>query len=467
MASETTTTTDRLGEEVGAALRERMRGAVLGRDDPGFEPARQVWNGFVDRHPVVFARCEGVADVVAAVEVARRFRPPVSIRGGGHQVAGGALCDDGLVIDVGPMHGVHVNPAERTVRVEAGARWADVDRATQLFGLVVPGGEVSVTGVAGYTLGGGLGLLQRKFGLACDNLRSVEVVTADGLVRTASATENPDLFWAARGGGRGIGVVTSFEFDLHPLGPQVVLATVFYSYDQARDVLRAWRDYTASAPREVSPEYGLWSVPPAPAIPAELHGQKVVVVGGLYAGDPAEAGKVLGPLAGLGGPLIDATATAPYTAVQERLDPLFADGERRYWKSHFLDALPDEAVEAVVALDADRPTPQCLTILRTLGGAIDDVAPADSAYPHRGALYNLSIDGNWTDPAMDARLVGWVRAGWDSMRPYSTGGVYVNFAGMDADAGAEEVYGGASDRLAQVRQAYDPDGLFADAAGRH
>ena len=448
------------------ALLERMHGPVLNGSHPEYDAARRVWNGMIDRHPAVIARCADTADVVEAVEVVRRFRPVVSIRGGGHQVSGSAVCDDGLVIDLSAMRGVHVDPAARTARVQAGARWADVDRATQLFGLATAGGEVSPTGVAGFTLGGGMGRIMRTYGLACDNLRSLEIVTADGAVRTGSRTEHPDLFWAARGGGRGLGVVTSFEFDLHPLGPQVATAQLFYPYEQARQVLRAWRDLTPQVPGTVAPEVVLWSIPPDPTIPAELHGQKVVVVAAMYAGDPADGASALAPLAQLGTPLLDASGTMPYLAVQSALDPAFPDGGRYYFKSHFLDRLDDDAIDTMLACDAKRPNPQSLIVVRTLGGAIDRVTAEDSSYPHRGAQYNLSIDTSWSDPAFDATALGWARRSWTALQQFSTGGVYVNFAGLDADTGRTALYGASEQRLEEIRRAYDAYGLLTDTAGR-
>jgi FAD/FMN-containing dehydrogenase len=449
------------------ALLERMRGPVLDRAHPGYDAARRVWNGLIDRHPAVIARCADTADVVVAVEVARRFRPVVSIRGGGHQVAGSAVCDDGLVIDVSSMRGVHVDPVARTARVQAGARWADVDRATQLFGLATPGGEVSQTGVAGYTLGGGMGSIMRAHGLACDNLRSLEIVTADGVIRTASASEHPDLFWAARGGGRGLGVVTSFEFDLHPIGPQVATAQVFYPYEQAREVLRGWRDLTPDIPETVAPEFVLWSIPPDPAIPAELHGQKVVVVAAVFAGDPADGSSVLAPLAQLGTPLMDASGTVPYLAAQSALDRAFPDGGRYFFKSHFLDRLDDDAIDTILACDARRPNPESLMVIRTLGGAIDRVGSEHSSYPHRGARYNLSIDASWSDPGFDDAALGWARRSWTALQQFSNGGVYVNFAGLEAEAERAAVYGVSNQRLDDIRRSYDVDGVFHDAAARN
>lgn len=450
-----------------AGLGATLRGEVIDRAHPEYDEARRVWNGLIDRYPAVIARCAGTADVVEAVRVAREHRPVVSIRGGGHQVAGSAVCDDGLVINLSGMKGVHVDPTGRTVRAQAGVTWGELDRETQLFGLATTGGEVSTTGIAGFSLGGGLGVAQRAFGLACDNLRSVEIVTAEGMVRTASREEHRDLWWAARGGGRGLGVVTSFEFDLHPLGPQVAVATVFYPYDDAEGVLRAWRDAAAVAPDTVAPEVALWSIPPDPAIPAELHGSKVVLVAGLYVGPAGEAGSALAPLRELGTPLLDASGTVPYVDAQRQLDPLFATGQRYYWKSLFLEQLSDEAVSRLLDCDDERPTAESLVVMRTLGGAIDRMAAAESAYAHRGARYNLSVDGTWTDPELDGRLIGWVRSTWETLRPFSTGGVYVNFSGLgeEADELRAAVQGANQQRLEEIRAAYDPRGLF-DAAAR-
>jgi FAD/FMN-containing dehydrogenase len=454
-------------DAIGDVLRASLRGEVIDRWHADYDDARQVWNGLIDRHPAVIARCAGTADVVEAVRAARRHRPILSIRGGGHQVAGSAVCDDGLVIDLSAMKAVHVDPVARTARAQAGARWADVDRATQLFGLATPGGEVSETGIAGFTLGGGMGVLQRAYGLACDNLRSVEIVTADGAVRTASRDEHPDLFWALRGGGRGLGVVTSFEFDLYPIGPQVAKTLVFYPYEEAGRVLRGWRDLVPRLPDTVSPEFVLWSIPAKPEIPAELHGRKVVMVAGVYAGPAAEAADVLGPLRELGTPLMDAGGTFPYVEMQRALDPAFPAGGRYFFKSHFLTEISDAAVDALVAFDAGRPNPQSLMVIRTLGGAVARVGNDESAFAHRSARYNISIDAAWTDPAADATMIGWARSVWQGMRPFATGGVYLNFAGLGGDSDREAVYGPGAQRLDRVRAAYDPEGVFDRAAHRY
>jgi FAD/FMN-containing dehydrogenase len=455
------------GEVAAKALRLVVRGEVIAPDHPEYDSARRVWNGVIDRHPGVIVRCADTADVVATVGIARQQGIEVAIRGGGHQVAGSGVIDDGLVIDLSAMNAVHVDPDARTARVSAGARWADVDRATQLFGLATTGGEVSVTGVAGLTLGGGMGLLQRAFGMACDNLRSVEIVTADGVVRTASPDSHTDLFWALRGAGRGFGVVTSFEFGLRPLGPEVAASWVMYPPDDARSVVRAWRAAASESPTTVSPELLLWAVPPDPEIPVELHGAPCVMVMALYAGDPAEAGPALAPFAELGTPLLDLSGTMPYADLQCAGDPLFADGNRYYFKSHFADEIGDEAIDVLVMSFERRPTPETLVAVRTLGGAIDEVGADDSAYPHRGRRFNVSFDAAWTDARGDADAVGWARDSWTAFRPSAAGGVYVNFAGFDdeADVTTADTLGAAG-RLDEVRSAYDPDGLFAPAARR-
>jgi FAD/FMN-containing dehydrogenase len=287
------------------------------------------------------------------------------------------------------------------------------------------------------------------------------------VARTASRSEHADLFWAARGGGRGLGVVTSFEFGLHPLGPHVATAQVFYPYEQARQVLRAWRDHTQGAPVTVAPELVLWSVPPDPAIPPELHGQKVVVVAAVYAGDPAHGSSALAPLAQLGTPLMDVSGTVPYAAAQSALDPAFPEGGRYYFKSHFLDNLGDDAIDAMLACDAKRPNPESLMVIRTLGGAIAHVSGKDSSYPHRAARYNLSIDASWSDPALDATALNWARKSWTALLPFSNGGVYLNFAGLDAETARTAVYGASAQRLEDIRRAYDPDGVLSGTAARN
>ncbi|MGW1541302.1 FAD-binding oxidoreductase [Streptomyces sp. NPDC002309] len=448
-------------------LRSSLLGEVIDRGHPAYDEARTVWNGLIDRHPAVVARCSGTADVVEAVRVAREHRPVVSVRGGGHQVAGSAVCDDGLVIDLSRMKGVHVDPVARTARAQAGVTWGELDRETQLHALATPGGEISATGIAGLTLGGGFGFVMRTFGLSCDSVRSLEIVTADGAARAVSREREPDLYWAARGGGRGIGVVTSFEFGLHSLGPEVATVVVLHPYEHAEAVVRAWRDATYHAPRTVTPELLLWSVPAAPGIPRELHRAKCVIIGAVHGGPPDDgAAAALAPQRALGPVLLDLSATVPYVALQSANTWRFPDGERYFMKSHFMDELTDDAIRTLLDWDSRRPTPESLVVVRTLGGAVADVAPDDSAFAHRSARFNVSIDAGWQDPAQDGPAIEWARSAWDAVKPFSSGGTYVNFAGLGEDASRLRgaVFGAHEERLAGIRAAYDPEGLFAPAA---
>jgi FAD/FMN-containing dehydrogenase len=451
-----------VAEQAIADFASSLRGTVLRPDDPGYEEARRVWNGMIDRRPALIARCHGAADVVAAVNFARSHKILVSVRGGGHQVAGSAVCDDGLVIDLSQMKGIHVNPRTRTARAQAGVTWGELDRETQLFGLATTGGEVSVTGIAGLTLGGGMGLLGRKYGLSCDNLISVDIVTSDGQLRTASEESHPDLFWAIRGGGRSLGVVTSFAYRLHPLGPEVMSATVIYPYADAGPVLRGWRAFTDQAPDEVTSEAMFWTVPQDPDFPPELHGQRVVIVSGLYAG-PAEAGmSALQPLGQYAQPLVDLSGPVPYCALQSAFDKYAPDGLRYYWKSLYLDHLSNEAIEATIAHAATRPSPSTLLVFRHLGGAIGRVPENATAYGNRTAAFNLSIDSIWVDARESDRNIAWTRATWSAMEHFSNGGVYQNFAGFGEEgerlvrAAHRENY----DRLLEVKRRYDPVDVF-------
>jgi FAD/FMN-containing dehydrogenase len=393
---------------------------------------------------------------------------PLSIRGGGHQVAGSAVCDAGLVVDMSTMNAVHVDPVARTARVQAGATWADVNRTTQLFGLVTAGGEVSITGVTGLTVGGGMGVTQGAFGLACDNLRSIEIVTADGVVRTASRHDHPDLFWAARVGGRGLGVVTSFEFELHQLGPDVAAVQVAYAYADAEAGLRGWRDLALAAPDTVSPQAVLWALPADPSLPEQLRGAKILLVAAVYAGDPADAEAVLAPFRTLAAPTIDMSATMPDAAVQSAFDSMVPEGGRHYFKSQFMEDLTDDAIATVMTCDVTRPNNESLVAIRTLGGAIDRVGPDDSAYAHRDARFSLSVDGIWSDPADDEAVIGWVRHTWETMRRVANGGVDVDFVGFEGelDIPTQAVLDPNVAQLDKIRSDYDPHGLFSEGTAR-
>ncbi len=346
-----------LSETVVEELASTLRGTLLRSGDPDYEEARLVWNDLIDKRPALIARCAGVGDVIDSVNFARENDLLLAVRGGGHNVAGTAVCDGGLVIDLSTMRRTRVDPERRTVRAEGGATWADLDRETQVFGLATPGGEVSETGIAGLTLGGGIGLLRRKYGLSCDNLLSADVVSADGLLLTASETENADLFWGIRGGGGNFGVVTTFEYRLHSVGPEVMSAAVMYPFERARELLSAWRDYTEQAPDEVTSEVLLWSIPDIPDFPEELRGEPTVVVAGMYAG-PAEVGeREVRPLREFGTPLVDLSGVQPYTAAQSDFDAFFPEGLLYYWKSLYRH-LDDEAIAAMVVHAEDRPSPE-------------------------------------------------------------------------------------------------------------
>jgi FAD/FMN-containing dehydrogenase len=443
-------------------FRETMSGAVLDPAHPAYEEARKVWNGTIDRRPALIAQCRSEDDIAAAVEFAQQHDLLVAVRGGGHGVAGYAVCDGGLVIDLSPMHDVEVDVDARMVRVQPGARWADVDRATQPHGLATPGGEVSATGVAGLTLGGGMGYLRRKYGLSCDNLVSADVVTADGRKIHASEREHPDLFWALRGGGGNFGVVTSFVFRLHPLGPEVATLTPFFPLEDARRVLFAWRAFTESAPDDATTAFVVWAIPDDPDLPERLRGRPACALDGMYAGAP-EAGEALfRSLREVATPLIDMSGRTPYVEAQSALDSLFPDGELYYWKSLFLDELSDDAIEQIVSRSQTRPNHRTLVILRQLGGAVGRVAPDATAYSNRGAKYMLSIDGAWSDPAETERNIAWVREFWSAMRPFSNGGVYLNFPGFGEDGRElwKASHGANFKRLRSVKDLYDPTNLF-------
>jgi FAD/FMN-containing dehydrogenase len=466
MATVQATTLD--GQQVSLAsgamerFRETFRGPILERGDPGYDDARKLWNGMHDRYPALIARCSGTADIVAAVSFAREEGIRLSVRGGGHNVAGTAVIDEGLVIDLSMLRGVYVDPVRRTARAQPGARWGDFDRETQQFGLATTGGEVSTTGIAGFTLGGGMGMLQRKYGLACDNLISVQVVTAAGEIITASESEHFDLFWAIRGGGGNFGIVSSFEYQLHPFGPEAFALTVFYSFDEGVNLLRNWRAFCETAPDEVTSQVLIWSMPPLPEIPEEMHFAPVLTFVGLYAGSVEDGEKALQPLRELGEPLIDMSGPAPYVQVQSDFDPFFPDGNLYYWKSIFANDLSDEVIDASLRQSLEARTGEAALVIRQLGGAISRVPEDATAFGNRQAKYNISYDSMWQDPAVSDTNIAYVRRAWDEMKQLTDGGVYLNFAGFaeDVDSLARAGHQLNYERLQQVKRHYDPTNLF-------
>jgi FAD/FMN-containing dehydrogenase len=451
-----------LDEQALAGLTATVRGPILTPGAPGYDEARAIWNGLIDRRPALIVQCSGAADVVDAVNFAREQGLALSIKAGGHNVAGNAVNDGGLVVDLSQMRGVHVDPDNQTVRVQGGATWGDLDRETQLFGLAVPGGVVSTTGVAGLTLHGGVGHLRRKYGLSIDNLLSVDIVTADGQFRRASPTENKDLFWAVRGAGSNFGVVTSFEFQARPVGPMVMVAAVFYPLTDAATVLPAWRDFMATAPEEVSSMAICWSVPPHEPFPPEIHGTPIVAVAAAHSGTVEEGERVMQPLRELGEPVIDVSGPWPWLGLQSGFDALFPKGELRYWKSRAVKELSDEVIGEILDFTARRPTPMTDVVVWHHGGAMSRVGETETAYGGRDTQFLITAEASWTDPAQNDEAIAWARGVWDAMEPYTTGAVYLNFPGLgeEKEELARAGYGENYDRLRALKAEYDPDNLF-------
>lgn len=438
-----------------------IAGEIIRPGDEAYDVARRVWNGMIDRYPALIIRCTNEDDVIAAVNFSRGAGLAVAVRGGGHNVAGHGTCDNGIVIDLSPMKDVQVDPAARTARVQGGARWGDVDRATQVYGLAAPGGEVSETGIAGLTLGGGMGFLRRKYGLSCDNLLGVDIVTADGKLLRADEHQNQDLFWGVRGGGGNFGVVTAFEYQLHPVGPEVSVSSVIYPWEDAVQVLRHWREYTKAAPDEVSSSCILLSVPAIPDFPEELHNRPVVMTDAMYSGTGPEAEEALRPLGEFAQPLVDLSGSAFYLDVQSAFDPLVPAGDRYYWKSHNSLELSDALIERTIKYGESRPSPRTGIVIRHLGGAISRVAADATAFGDRSALYNLSIDAIWSNPEDDQPNITWSRATWEDLREFSRG-VYLNFPGFqeETDQLVQAQYGQNYQRLQSLKRRYDPTNLF-------
>jgi FAD/FMN-containing dehydrogenase len=451
-----------LDAEAVEGFKTQVRGAVLTPGDPGYDGAREIWNGLIDRRPALIVQCSGAADVVDAVNFARDNELVLSIKAGGHNVAGNAVNDGGIVLDLSQMRGVHVDPEAQTVRVQGGATWGDLDRETQLFGLAVPGGVVSTTGVAGLTLHGGVGHLRRKHGLSIDNIVSVDIVTADGQFRRASATENEDLFWAVRGAGSNFGVVTSFEFQAHPVGPMVFVGAIFYPFEEAAAILPAWRDFMATAPEELSSLAICWSVPPHPPFPPEIHGTPVVVVAAAYSGPVEEGERIVQPLRELAEPVVDASGPWPWLGLQSGFDAIFPKGELRYWKSRSVTEFSDEVIGKIIELASRRPTPLSDIVTWHHGGAMSRVAEEDTAYGGRDVQFLVTAEASWTDPGQTDEAIAWAREVFDAMEPYTTGAVYLNFPGLgeEKDDLARAGYGANYDRLTALKAKYDPDNLF-------
>ncbi|MCW5658913.1 MAG: FAD-binding oxidoreductase [Burkholderiaceae bacterium] len=439
-----------------------FRGRLIGADHADYDSARALWNGAIDRRPRLIARCCGSADVIAAVRFAREHDLEIAVRGGGHNVAGTAVCDDGIVIDLSAMRAVRVDPAGRRAWVQGGALWGDVDHETQLHGLVTTGGIVSHTGVAGLTLGGGVGWLMRKHGLTVDNLLAADVVTADGALRRASADEHPDLFWALRGGGGNFGVVTAFEFGLHRGGPTVLAGPVLWDARDAKQVLRSYRDFVRDAPDELGTVVRFGTAPPLAGIPAELHWRPVVMIGTCYAGPIDDGERALGPLRACVPPLLDGVGPAPYVGFQSAIDSTVLHGWNYYWKSTHLPELGDELIDVLAGHAFGCASPRSYVALFHLQGAVGRVADGATAFGNRQASHAITLDAVWR-PGEDfgARDTAWARAFFAALGRFRQG-VYVNFLGGDEDPGrVREAYGaGVYERLVDVKTRYDPGNVF-------
>jgi FAD/FMN-containing dehydrogenase len=450
------TTTD--AERI-AQFQARLHGDLLRPEDDGYDDARAVWNGMIDKYPALVARCSGIADVITAVNFARETGVPVAVRGGGHNVAGTAVCDDGLVIDLTEMTGVWVDPDAQRAWVQAGATWADVDHETQAFGLATTGGLISHTGVAGLTLGGGIGYLARKHGLALDNLVGTDVVTADGELVHASESQNPDLFWGLRGGGGNFGVVTAFEFRLHELGPEVLAGFLIHPFEAAADGLRFYREFTAEAPDELTCYALFGNIPPEPPFPEAQQGRTGLYFAVCYAGPIADGEEALRPLREFGDPMLDAVQPMPYTALQRSFDEAQQPGNRWYLKSLFCDEISTASIETLVERVDPLSGPLTFAWFEPMGGAIGRVDAGATAYPHRDAGYSFSVAPGWMDPARDVEHIAWARELFAAMRPYG-GGVYVHYLDRDEDERIRSAYGDNFDRLVALKNEWDPENLF-------
>jgi len=442
------------------AFRKSVHGTVVAPGDDGYDAARSVWNAMIDRRPALIVRCGDAEDVPQAIRLARSHGLELSVRGGGHNIAGTAVCDDGVVIDMSAMKRVDVDAASRRARVQPGATLADVDAAMQAHGLATPLGINSTTGVAGLTLGGGFGWLTRKHGMTVDNLVSARVVTADGATHLASARSDDELFWAIRGGGGNFGVVTEFEFALHPVGPEVIAGLIVFPFDQARRVLASYRDFAASAPEELAAWVVVRRAPPLPFLPAAVHGREVVVIALCYAGAPESGSRLIEPIRGFGTVVGEHVGPQPYAAWQQAFDPLLTPGARNYWKSHNFTTLADGALDTVVRFAQRLPSAQCEIFIAHVAGAANRVDPGAMAYGHRDARFVMNVHGRWDTAAEDRAGIGWAREFFEAARPFASAGAYTNFMTADETDRVRSAYGANYDRLAAIKRRYDPDNVF-------
>jgi len=441
-------------------FKTHFQGKVILPDDEEYNEVRQIWNAMIDRKPVMIARCTSAEDVVQAIQFGRKHNLLISIRGGGHNIAGNAVCDDGLMIDLALMKEVLVDLNTRRASVEPGCTLNDVDEAAQVHGLATPLGINSTTGVAGLTLGGGFGWLSRKYGMTIDNLLSVEVVTAEGRQLHASEAENADLFWGLRGGGGNFGVVTRFEFQLHPVGPDVLSGLIVFPFDQAKQVITQFARFTETMPDELNVWLVTRKAPPLPFLSADVHGKEMVALALCYAGDPNEGERLIAPLHGFGTVLGEHIGVQPYVAWQQAFDPLLAKGARNYWKSHNFSQLNDGVIDTIVEFAAKLPSPHCEIFIGTIGGQTASVAPEAMAYSNRDANYVMNVHGRWETAAEDERCIAWAREFFTTSQPFASSGAYINFLTHDETDRIAFAYGATWNRLVELKNKYDPTNLF-------
>jgi len=443
-------------------LRAGLRGSLLHPGDDGYDAARSVWNAMIDKRPALIVQPTGAADVADAVRFAREHELLFAVKGGGHNIAGTAVCNGGLMLDLSRLKGVHVDPATGNTRVQPGCVWGDVDRETQPHGLAVPNGYISTTGVAGLTLGGGFGWTTRSYGLTSDNLLAADVITADGTAVRASADQHPDLFWGLRGGGGNFGVVTSFEFQARPVGPQVMAGMILYPMDQAREVLDFFREFTERSPDELTSLLVLRKAPPAPFLPQEVHGAPVAAIAVCHVGPIEEGERAVRPLKAFGAPIVDLIQPKPFSAHQTMLDAANPHGRHYYWKSDYFGELADAAMEHMIEHASNITSPLSAMLFAQLGGQANRVPEAHSAAGPRDVAYIMNIQGSWLDPAESRTHIDWVRGFWQAMQPHSAGRAYMNF--FTADEGKERLRAAYDDasyrRLAELKARWDPTNLF-------
>jgi FAD/FMN-containing dehydrogenase len=448
-----------LAETMVQDLAARLRGRLLRPGDADYEQARRVYNAMIDKRPALIACCVDVADVIAAVNFAREHGLTLAVRGGGHNGPGLGTCDDGLVIDLSPMKGIHVDPVAHTARVEGGCTWGDVDHATHAFGLATPSGFISSTGVGGLTLGGGIGYLSRTHGLTIDNLISADIVLANGSLVTANATNHSDLFWAIRGGGGNFGVVISFLYRLHPVS-QVYGGPIFWPLERAADLMRFWRDFILKAPQEINGWFGFATVPPAPPFPEQYHLQKMCVIVWCYSGALEQADEVFKPIRAFSPPAMDLAGPIPWPTLQSMFDALYPPGLQWYWKADFFTDLSDEAINRHLEYGAQLPTMYSTMHLYPINGQVHRVSKSDTAFSFREANFAQVIVGVDPDPANNERMIQWARDYWTALHPHSAGGAYVNMMMDEGEDQVKAAYRDNYDRLAQIKGRYDPNNLF-------